>query len=109
MEVSAAVATRKSVRAFSNRPVSASIVRTILEAAARAPSVANFQPWRFYALLGRARDQLVRRVKSKLPGLPRGEGSEFNIHPPELFEPYHSRYMRASSLIYGAAGISRED
>jgi nitroreductase len=109
MDVSAAVATRKSVRAFSDRPVPVGIVRTILEAAARAPSGANFQPWRVYALLGRARDQLVARVKSKLPDLPRGEGSEFNIHPPELFEPYHSRYMQASSLIYGAAGIARED
>jgi nitroreductase len=109
VHVSAALATRKSVRAFSDRQVPAGIVREILELSARAPSGANLQPWRVYALLGQARDELVRRVKAKLPLLPRGEPPEYNIHPPDLIEPYKSRYLGAAALMYRAAGISRDD
>ena len=109
MDVSAALATRKSIRAFSDRPVPIRIVREILELSARAPSGSNLQPWRVYALLGQAREELIRRVKSKLAELPRGESPEYNIHPPDLCEPYSSRYFRAASLMYGAIGISRED
>jgi nitroreductase len=109
MEVSTAVATRRSVRAFSDRPVPVGIVREILESSARAPSGGNFQPWRVYALLGRARDELILRVKSKLSDLPRGEPPEYNIHPPDLCEPYKSRYQHAAGRVYRAAGISRDD
>src|SRR5271154_6255263 len=100
MHISAAVATRKSIRAFSDRPVSVDIVREILELAARAPSGSNLQPWHVYALMGQAREELIRRVKSKLAELPRGESPEYNIHPPDLCEPYSSRYFRAASLMY---------
>jgi len=109
MDVAAALATRKSVRAFSSRAVPINIVRDILEQSARSPSGSNLQPWRVYALVGQARDELIRRVKSKLPDLPRGEPPEYNIHPPDLFEPYKSRYMRAAALMYHARGIERDD
>lgn len=109
MDVRSALATRKSVRAFSDRPVPAGIVREILELAARAPSGSNLQPWRVYALLGQARDELVKRVRAKLPHLPRGEPPEYNIHPPDLFEPYQSRYLHAAAHMYRAAGIARDD
>jgi nitroreductase len=109
MEINAAVATRKSVRAFSDRPVSIHIVREILELAARAPSGSNLQPWHVYGLMGQAREELIRRVKSKLAELPRGEPPEYNIHPPDLCDPYKSRYLRAAGLMYGAIGISRDD
>src|SRR5271163_1645897 len=109
MDVRTALATRKSIRAFSDRPVSTGIVREILELSARAPSGANLQPWHVYALLDQAREALIQRVKSKLSDLPRGEPPEYHIHPPGLSEPYSSRYFRAASLMYGAVGISRDD
>jgi nitroreductase len=109
MDVRTALTSRKSVRAFTNRPVPTQTVLEILELAARAPSGSNFQPWRVYVLVGRARDEIVRRVHAKSAELVRGETPEYAIHPPQIAEPYSSRYFRASSMVYKAAGIERED
>ena len=110
MDIKTALATRKSIRAFTNQPVSIDVVKEILERAARAPSGSNLQPWRVHALVDRAREELIRRVYDRMEELPRGEGSEYPIHPANVHdEPYHSRYMRASELMYGAAGIERDD
>lgn len=109
MDVTSALATRKSIRAFTDRPISTDLVREILERSARAPSGSNFQPWHVYALVGRAREALIQRVKSKLADLPRGEPPDYHIHPPGLSEPYSSRYFRAAALMYGSVGIARDD
>jgi nitroreductase len=109
MDVSAALATRKSIRAFRDQPISINIVREILELSARAPSGANLQPWRVYGVMGQAREELIRRVKSKSADLPRGEPPDYHIHPPNLSEPYSSRHFRAAALMYDALGISRDD
>ncbi len=45
-----AIGQRRSVRSFSNRPVSRELVETIIAAAGTAPSGANKQPWRFVAV-----------------------------------------------------------
>ena len=52
MNVTEAVARRISIRAFKPDAPPAALVREILEAAARAPSGGNLQPWRVYALAG---------------------------------------------------------
>jgi len=109
MNVDEALASRRSIRAFSDRPVATEVVVGILQRSARAPSGSNLQPWRVYALLGEARAQLIREVKAKLPDLPKGETPEYNIHPPALAEPYTSRYQRAAGLMYAASGIARDD
>ncbi|WP_410795918.1 nitroreductase family protein [Parvularcula sp. LCG005] len=41
---------RHSVRSFSDRPVSAALIKTCIAAAATAPSGANHQPWHFCAI-----------------------------------------------------------
>lgn len=41
------IRTRRSVRHFSSEPVPLDVVETTIEAASRAPSGANQQPWRF--------------------------------------------------------------
>ncbi len=91
MNVSEALATRKSVRAFRPDPVSRATVEAILDRAARAPSGGNLQPWKVHVLLGAARDELVRRVKAKQKTHPMGEAPEYNIYPPHLTEPYRTR------------------
>jgi nitroreductase len=109
MHVTTAIESRKSVRAFLDRPVSIEVVKEILQLAGRAPSGSNLQPWRVYAVVGPALNELVRHVHSRMPEHPRGEQPEYTIHPPEMGEPYQSRYFRASALLYRTLGISRED
>lgn len=54
MLVSEAVATRRSVRSFLNKPVPLETVRRIMDRARFAPSGCNFQPWEAHVLTGDA-------------------------------------------------------
>jgi nitroreductase len=47
MEMLEAIRGRRSVRFFSNQPVSEEEVRTLIDAARHAPSAGNLQPWEF--------------------------------------------------------------
>ncbi len=109
MKVSEAIATRKTVRAFLDKPVDVATVRRILTLSARAPSGGNLQPWHVYALIGKARDELVRRVRARLPQTPYGDGAEYIVYPPHLSEPYRTRRFRIGEAMYATIGIPRED
>jgi nitroreductase len=109
MKVSDAIATRKSIRVFKPDPVSRKTVEDILTLAARAPSGGNLQPWKVYALLGEARDELVRRVAAFRKASPMGTPPEYHIYPPALTEPYKSRRHRVGEMMYETMNIPRED
>jgi nitroreductase len=109
MKVSEALATRRTTRAFLTRPVPLETVKQILEAAARAPSGGNLQPWKVYLLMGDARDELVRRVADARKEHPMGERPEYLIYPPQLTEPYRTRRFRVGEQMYATMGIPRED
>lgn len=53
-DVFTAIKTRRSVRAYSDAPVSEADITTMLEAAMLAPSAANEQPWEFVVIQDRA-------------------------------------------------------
>jgi nitroreductase len=109
MNVSEALATRKSIRAFLDRAVPRHVVEEILLKAARAPSGGNLQPWKVHVLLGPARDELVRRTKARLAENPRGGVPEYHIYPLELTEPYSTRRYRIGEAMYATMGIAREN
>ena len=109
MNVSDAIATRKSIRAFKSDPVSRNTVEEILTHAARAPSGGNLQPWKVYALLGEARDALVRRMAEVRKTSPLGTAPEYHIYPPDLTEPYKSRRHRIGEMMYATMNIPREN
>jgi iodotyrosine deiodinase len=54
------IATRRTVRDFSDDPVAWKIVRNAIRAAATAPSGANRQPWRFIVVSDRAIKREIR-------------------------------------------------
>ncbi|MEM7729110.1 MAG: nitroreductase family protein [Pseudomonadota bacterium] len=51
---------RHTVRDYSDRPVSRSVIETCIEAAGTAPSGANHQPWHFVAVSDMAMKQRIR-------------------------------------------------
>ena len=55
METREAIRTRRSIRRFEDRPVPLDLIREMLEAAVRAPSGGNRQPWRFVVVTDRAK------------------------------------------------------
>jgi len=54
MDILTAIFTRRSVRRFTQEPVSDSDLETLLRAAMQAPSADNGQPWHFVVLNERA-------------------------------------------------------
>ena len=109
MHVTDAITGRTSCRAFLPTPVPGAVVAGILEAAHRAPSGGNLQPWHVHAVAGPALADLVARVRSKLFSHPRGEGSEYDIYPAELWEPYRSRRYKCGEDLYATIQVARED
>jgi nitroreductase len=110
VNVSEAVASRYSCRAFIETPVPGEIVRAILDAARQAPSGGNLQPWWVYALTGEPLAELRSVVRAKVMANPRGDGThEYDIYPPGLGEPYRSRRFKCGEDLYATLGIPRED
>lgn len=81
MDVRDAVASRFSCRAFLPTPVPESIIREIVEQAARAPSAGNMQPWRVYALTGKHIEALKVELASRADEFPLGEGAKLPSLP----------------------------
>jgi nitroreductase len=109
MNVSDAVASRYSCRAFLPTPVPEAIVRDIIQRAARAPSGGNVQPWHIHALAGAPLEALKTSIRSRPELLPRGEGAEYDIYPPDIAEPYENRRRKVGVELYRSIGVGRED
>jgi coenzyme F420-0:L-glutamate ligase/coenzyme F420-1:gamma-L-glutamate ligase len=61
--------TRRSIRRYTDRSVSLELIDQLLEAATRAPSAHNRQPWRFAVIsnpIAKARlaDRMAERLKA---------------------------------------------
>jgi nitroreductase len=109
MNVTAAIDTRMSCRAFLSTPVPRETVVDILERAKRAPSGGNLQPWLVHVLTGPALADFLAIIRQKMATTPAGEGSEYPIYPPNLHEPYRSRRYTLGEDLYATIGIARED
>jgi nitroreductase len=109
MNVTEAIDSRMSCRAFLNKPVPFAVVHSILEIAKRAPSGGNLQPWHVHALTGAPLREFLALIRARLPMTPRGEGSEYDVYPKEITEPYRSRRFQCGEDLYATIGVPRED
>lgn len=105
MDVADAVRKRMSVRAFRPDPVPGDLVRRLIADAAYAPSGGNLQPWRVYALAG---DPLAE-FKALVAANPMGERPEYDVYPPNLWEPFRTRRYVCGEDLYASIGIGRDD
>ncbi len=109
MNVSEAVASRRSVRGFLDKPVDPEVIRRVVEKAARAPSGGNVQPWHIDVVAGAPLEELRTMMRTRVMEAPKGESSEYDIYPKELGEPYKSYRFAVGEELYRALGIPRED
>ena len=105
MTVSEAVLSRRSVRAFRDRPVPTDVLERVLDKARWAPSGCNFQPWEATVLTGTP----LRALQNKLAGAAPQEPVEYVITPPDIPQEYRDRLAQMGARQYGARGIDRED
>ncbi|MGE0225508.1 MAG: nitroreductase [Acetobacteraceae bacterium] len=106
-ETDAAITSRRSIRRFLATPVPVQTVEAILDAAARAPSGTNMQPWRGYVLTGAAKAALSDAVLAVFDSGEPGHRQEVQYYPSEFFEPYLSRRRKVGWDLYGRLGIGR--
>ena len=72
MDAKAAIGDRRSIRRFSSQPVPDSALAELLEAATRAPSNGNRQPWRFVVATGELKRTLIREMEARAATVARG-------------------------------------
>lgn len=109
MNVTDAILSRFSARAFLDKPVDGAMLREIIEVAQRSPSGGNLQPWHVWVLGGDPMAKFRALVKERLTISPMGEGSEYNIYPPNLKEPYRSRRFQCGEDLYATIGVTRDN
>jgi len=104
--VATVVRSRRSVRAFKAQPLRRELVEEILEDAACAPSGANIQPWRVYALSGDKKDELA----GALVRASRAGAVPAPAHFPDpLPDVYRARLTDFGGRYYASLGIDRSD
>ena len=108
MNVSEAVAYRRSVRGFLDKPVDIALVKDIVERAARAATGGNLQPWHIDLVHGDSMKKLKAIMAEKIAAR-ESEQQEYDIYPRELSSPYADRRFEVGEMLYGAIGIARED
>ncbi len=104
-----ALESRTSTRGYLDRPVPLQTVERILQAASRAPSGNNSQPWRVHVLTGAARDRLGDAVLAWRATGQDDPAPEYAYYPDTWPEPYLSRRRANGWDLYGLLGIAKGD
>ncbi|GGE20742.1 oxidoreductase [Primorskyibacter flagellatus] len=107
MELEQAMRDRRSIRGFTDRPVSREMMEEILAVANLAPSSMNTQPWHFHVLTGAVLEAVRRgNTERMLAGVP--PSREIPAHG--KYEGVHrDRQVEIAKQLFAAMGIARED
>ena len=104
MNVTQAVTTRRSVRAYLDKPVPLETLTRVMDTARWAASGCNYQPWEAAILTG----QPLKDLQAKLTTTP-PQAAEYDWAAPGTEEAYKQRLNAVSAGMFGAMGIARED
>jgi len=107
--VTAAVNTRRSMRAFKDTPLPDGLVDEILLSAARAPSGTNIQPWNVYVVTGKTRNSLCAAACKSFDDPDAKNEIEVAYYPEKWFEPYLARRQKIGWDLYGLLDIKKGD
>lgn len=105
MSVSEAVASRRSVRAFLDKPVPLDILRGVMDRARMAPSGCNFQPWEATILTG----EPLKTLQASMQKTPPQDPPEYDWSAPNASPRHLARLKELGGAMYRAMGIERED
>ena len=105
MDVSEAVDSRKSIRAFLDKAVDDSLIKELLEKTSRSASGGNLQPWQIYVINGDTMNSF-HKFQSEWT---EPETPAYAIYPENLKEPYKTSRYEVADDMYSFLGIARED
>lgn len=109
MNVSEAVETRRSIRAFTDQPVDRAVLERVLEKATLSPSGGNTQPWNAVIVTGAALTDITTKIKAKAQENPLGEGMEYAIYPAGLEGRHEDQRRAVGKAMFDSIGLARDD
>ncbi len=109
MNVTDAITSRISTRAFLKKPVTTAQINDILDVARWAPSGGNLQPWQIHVVTGAARNRLVETVQKAIAENPFADEAELQVYPPKLQDPWRARRFEVGEAMYEILNIPRDD
>ena len=104
MTVTEAVTTRRSIRAFLDKPVDLATLTRVMDTARWAASGCNYQPWEASIVTGQPLKDLQAKIIANGPG-----AAEYDWAAPGTEEAYKKRLDGISAGMFGAMGIARDD
>ncbi len=108
MNVLEAMRSRKSTRAYLDRPVARSTIESILDAARWAPSGVDCQPWQVAVVTGATQARIgTQLLAARTANQP--ENPDYVYYPKDWQEPYKSRRKATGLALYQALNIGKDD
>ncbi len=109
MELTEAIKSRRSIRAFKPVTVPREVLAAVLDLARLAPSAVNEQSWEFIVLTGEALEK-VKRINSEHHLNKARIAPDCTATPPnQLKPPYGERQMALAMQLFDLVGIEREE
>ncbi|MEE4315570.1 nitroreductase [Erythrobacter dokdonensis] len=102
--VTQAVTTRRSIRAFLDKPVDLATLTRVMDTARWAASGCNYQPWEASIVTGQPLKDLQAKIIANGP-----QTAEYDWAAPGQEEAYKKRLDGVSAGMFGAMGIARDD
>ena len=107
MKLLEAIENRKSIRKFKPDPLSRVVLQEILQAAFRAPSAINTQPWECWVVGGETLQSLSRELYAEATKEPPSR-ADFKLT--EIWKDTYLNRMRENGKgLFGLLGIERQD
>ncbi len=107
MKLLEAIENRKSIRQFKPDPLSRIMLQEILQAALRAPSAINTQPWECWVVGGETLQQLSRELFTEVT---KESPSRADFQLTEIWKDTYLNRMRENGRgLFGLLGIERQD
>ena len=107
MELLEAIQNRRSIRRFKPEPVPRTMLEEILQAALRAPSAINTQPWECWVVGGETLQRLSGELYAEAM---KGNPSRSDFAMSETWkEAYMNRMRENGKGLFGLLGIERQD
>lgn len=104
MNVTQAIKSRRSIRAYTDQPVDLETMRRVMDTARWTASGCNYQPWEATILTGQPLADFRAKIATDGPG----EG-EYDWSAPGQEDAYKERLNGVSAGMFGAMGIARDD
>ena len=105
MEVSEAINSRQSIRAFTDQEVSDELIQRLLEKSSRAASGGNLQPWKIFIINN---EMMIKFLKFQEDWTD-PETPAYDIYPENLTEPYKTSRYEVGAEMYSILDIDRDD